>query len=581
MKTALVFAALFTFSAAVAQQKEGGTESTSIYGVQVIVSGAPRPIDRARRIPETPQTADTSVSVPPMAYSNVPSRTEVKTEPERLKAVNLSERKDLEKLYRFYAKAGVGSYTMPLGEIYFNDIYNKKGTYGIYARHHSSQGGIRHVGYSGFSDNNAGAFIRHYTKKLEIGGGVDYQRNVVHYYGFRPDTIQDLTMYPDGITSKDRIRQRYNYVGAQVSLGTFHPDTLKLNHREELQYYNFGDAYKATENYFSGKTKLHKKVGREIFGLGFSASYNRFLPSVRQNRLGTGNVIPPAAQENILATLNPTILTNGRNWVAKVGLAVSADVYDGSGKFYFYPDVEFRYSLFNDMLIPYAGVNGNVQRNSFRSLAAENPFIISEIDLRNTNRKLHLYGGFRGALSRSVAFNLKASFLKAGDVALFYTDTVYSLHNQFRVMYDNIDIFSVSGQLSWQREEKLKLLLKGEYFNYSTTREAYAWNMPDYRVTASGVYDLFDKILVRLDIVATGTRWAPSLRPVEGVALRDGLYPVKLKPFVDANIGLEYRYTKRLSAFLNFNNIVAQRYQYWYQYPVQGFNLMGGVTYSF
>jgi len=54
-----------------------------------------------------------------------------------------------------------------------------------------------------------------------------------------------------------------------------------------------------------------------------------------------------------------------------------------------------------------------------------------------------------------------------------------------------------------------------------------------------------------------------------------------MKGLVDVNLGLEYRYTKFLSAFLNLNNLAAQRYQRWYAYPTQKFNLLGGLTYTF
>ena len=35
------------------------------------------------------------------------------------------------------------------------------------------------------------------------------------------------------------------------------------------------------------------------------------------------------------------------------------------------------------------------------------------------------------------------------------------------------------------------------------------------------------------------------------------------------------------SAFLNFNNIAAQRYKRWYNYPTQGLQAMAGVTFRF
>jgi hypothetical protein len=65
------------------------------------------------------------------------------------------------------------------------------------------------------------------------------------------------------------------------------------------------------------------------------------------------------------------------------------------------------------------------------------------------------------------------------------------------------------------------------------------------------------------------------------VTLEDGQFAQKLGFIADVNLGVEYRYNKRISAFLQFNNLAAQRYQRWYNYQVQGFQVMGGVTFRF
>jgi len=46
-------------------------------------------------------------------------------------------------------------------------------------------------------------------------------------------------------------------------------------------------------------------------------------------------------------------------------------------------------------------------------------------------------------------------------------------------------------------------------------------------------------------------------------------------------LGAEYRYTKKLSAFIQFNNIASSPYNKWEDYPTQRFGILGGLTYSF
>jgi hypothetical protein len=56
---------------------------------------------------------------------------------------------------------------------------------------------------------------------------------------------------------------------------------------------------------------------------------------------------------------------------------------------------------------------------------------------------------------------------------------------------------------------------------------------------------------------------------------------VNQNAFFDFNLGFEYRYNKSISAFLNFNNIIGQKYQVYNQFPVQGINILGGATLRF
>ena len=50
---------------------------------------------------------------------------------------------------------------------------------------------------------------------------------------------------------------------------------------------------------------------------------------------------------------------------------------------------------------------------------------------------------------------------------------------------------------------------------------------------------------------------------------------------IDLNAGLEFRITKNLNLWTQFNNITNKTYQRWKQYPVYGFNFVGGVVFSF
>ena len=49
----------------------------------------------------------------------------------------------------------------------------------------------------------------------------------------------------------------------------------------------------------------------------------------------------------------------------------------------------------------------------------------------------------------------------------------------------------------------------------------------------------------------------------------------------DLNAGAEFRITKNFNLWVQLNNIFNNKYERWHQYEVYGFNILGGITYSF
>ena len=94
--------------------------------------------------------------------------------------------------------------------------------------------------------------------------------------------------------------------------------------------------------------------------------------------------------------------------------------------------------------------------------------------------------------------------------------------------------------------------------------------MPVWELTTRGSYNLFDKFLVNLDVHMEGGRKAQyysdkdlqfgqAPNPVVALPVTFAV-PRDLGLIADVNLGLEYRYNKRLSAFIQLNNLASQRY---------------------
>ena len=56
---------------------------------------------------------------------------------------------------------------------------------------------------------------------------------------------------------------------------------------------------------------------------------------------------------------------------------------------------------------------------------------------------------------------------------------------------------------------------------------------------------------------------------------------VNLDAYFDANVHFGYRISDRLSVFVKGSNLLADIYEKWYNFPVQGIQGLAGVTYKF
>jgi outer membrane cobalamin receptor len=60
-----------------------------------------------------------------------------------------------------------------------------------------------------------------------------------------------------------------------------------------------------------------------------------------------------------------------------------------------------------------------------------------------------------------------------------------------------------------------------------------------------------------------------------------GIMTKEMSPIVDLNIGVEYKFNEKIRAFVQANNLVSKKYQYFEGYSSQGINVLGGLIVNF
>lgn len=514
-------------------------------------------IRQSQKISDIPEVKDTIKKIENIRYGiqSVPSTQTFTLSPiGHAKMVN----EPLSKLYHCILKAGFGLYTTPYGEIFINNLRTKENVYGFHARHLSSYSRLKNQGYAGFSDTEANVYGTRFFKKHALKGDINYTRNALHFYGY-----DDRLHYID---DKKFTKQRFQLFEGKMNLTSFFTDSSKLNHNIDLKYYNFGDYYNAYENLIMGNGNVKAFIQKEILNVNAKAEYYN-----NRNTNDTTN--------NLIIRLNPSFDADGKKWKASIGIEAVADYtsFNKKTRFYFYPQLYVHYNVYENIIVPYVGISGGLQKNSLRSLADGNPFIVSEPMLYNTDNKYKVYGGLKGMLSSRTAYNVNVQYGKYVNMPFYLINYDNVLNNRFKVVYNDASLLQAHGEVKYQYKDKINIFLKGNYYNYKLDSNMYAWHRPDFDVTLSGTYNLKNKIILKADIYTIGNQWAFQNALNENGVIENK--NVLLKGLVDINVGAEYRYSKMLGFFIQLGNVGNFRYYRWDQYPSQRFNAMVGLSF--
>jgi hypothetical protein len=523
-------------------------------------------ISDAFKITENPTIPDTTIEKVKLVYDLKPVLYNTTFSVDPIKPAKMIG-EPLNKLYRSYAKLGFGTKVTSYAEIYYSNLRSTDQAFGVYLKHLSSSGKIKDYAFPGFSDNDLSIYSKKFYKNHTLAADVDYNRNVVHYYGFKPADFPGLSDTED----KDSIKQRLMSLGCKLNFFSTYSDSSRLNHSLGLKYRLSSDLFDATENYIAFRSSIDKNA--KVFGkalknqnLGMTADLDFYNDQIKISKSG-----------DAVICLKPHFSASYEILKFSAGVNTSFSTGDSSDIF-IYPVADLSLNLFSNVFILFASFDGSLEKNNIFDLFSENPFInTTSLPLRYTNTKSRLLAGIKGSLSSYLSFNAYVSKSKVDDLPLFVNDSTLDLFNKFTVIYDDASIINTHTEITYQKTEKIKLMFISNYYEYKMSTEKRAWHKPAMDVRIALNYNLKNKIILKSEVFALSSSDAKNYN-------YSGTPDVKierLKGTVDFNLGAEYRYSKILSGFLNFNNIGAVRYQKWYNYPSYGFNILAGITYAF
>ena len=259
------------------------------------------------------------------------------------------------------------------------------------------------------------------------------------------------------------------------------------------------------------------------------------------------------------------------------------------------PNIHLNYIPVKNIIKLYAGITGNYNHNHYSKIAYENPFVDPEHDVENSMEQFRFYGGFDGKFSAKTNFKIAVDYSMIKNQPLYYlreytlTDPMINpnpiiIDNDFKVIYDKMNLFKLNVEIVHRSSDKLDLSISGNYYGYNLEEQIEAWNLPDWDANLSVNYKITEQLIVSADVFLIGTRKALIIEEPNPfvIANQDPIYKSNnLDTAFDFNVRGNYYITQKFSVFAQLNNFGFQKYERWFGYPVQSFNFLAGISYSF
>lgn len=447
-----------------------------------------------------------------------------------------------------YVKAGFGSLKTPYVQAGFSFGDGNTAGVDIYAKHVSSQGKREYQDFS-----NTQASIKGFYKTaggLEWNAGLGMKAERTYKYGYEPQTLS---------FDKDSIRQRFQTISGRLALRNIRKTTYELSYAPELRIDVFGDHLKNNESNTVLTLPLEKAIGKDFTaGIKVGFDLTRLSPDEKN------------AVNNTVWYVAPGVQYKSEQFNIQAGIRPSWD----NGTFKMFPNILAEAGTRDQRLVVQAGWTGYVRKTTYQYLASQNPWLWAPDALTNSWVQ-EAYGGIKGALGDHFTYNARVGVTALNNQPLFINDTTAAGDGKsFGVVYeDKMSIITMGGEVGYTVQEKFSVTagVKLNQFNGLREANAKAWGLLPMEFNATLRLLLLKDLWFKTDLFAwDGPHY---LKKDGGVGKHSGAF--------DLNAGLEFKITRNLHLWTQFNNIANKEYQRWNQYPVYGFNFVGGIVYSF
>lgn len=446
-----------------------------------------------------------------------------------------------------YIKAGFGSLTTPYLQAGFSFGDGSTAGASVYAKHVSSKGKREFQKFTATEFSIKGFYKA--AKNMEWNASLGMKQDKIYKYGYVPDNLSFPT---------DSIRQRFQTISARIAAHNINTTEFGLDYAPEVKIDIFSDHLKNSESNTVINLPLEKTLGQE-FAVNLGLTFDLTRLSLKDK----------AAINNTTWYISPSVLYKSPNLRIQAGIRPSWD----NKTFKMFPNVLAEVGTSDQRFTFQAGWTGYIRKTTYQYLASQNQWLWAPASLLNTWVE-ERFAGFKGSIGDHFTYSGKVAYNKLNNQPLFVNDVSLAGDGKsFLVLNEEqMRVLNLGGELGYNVEEKFSLITSLQFNQYSNLKiYPKAYGLIPLELNTAMRLQIIKDLWLKGDLFAWNS--PKYLRKDGGDSKIGGAF--------DLNAGLEFKVKKNISIWGQFNNLFNKEYQRWNQYPVYGFNLVGGIIFSF
>lgn len=488
-----------------------------------------------------------------------------------------------------YVQFGLGNYSRVLADANISYTLESKMEIGLDA-HALSTNGLKkdYPWNSRQSSEKVGAFLNGFADTGKYNLTADFGQEKYNYYGIyalQPDAEVDLQQKVNTF----RVNAFYDhfsndYLNDARLQSSFLSDRFGANERMGTLEVNFSK--------HALQLPLDEVTLNADLGLSLETTNTQFdLLTQNTSHYFLGNLAP-----EVTFTKGNSYLMLGSGF-SYVNAKESSLLYDDkTSKTYWFPRAEVQLAASENFNF-YAGVDGGLELNSYASMLSQNPYLVSDQQIKPTETKYNVYFGVRGDVDQTFKYDISAGYSKINGILFYRSNDLfdksiaaarapYDFANTFSAVYDDGSKNEVKASLQYFPLENLSIDAEMSYTNYKLNNYEEIYDVPLFKMVLGSSYAVLDK---KLHLGFKAFIESSTINNVYEIS-SDGLSPLfttqeekieKNGANFDINLTAEYKVHKNFSIFAAGNNLVGEKYETYHGYQVLGAQILGGVKITF